>query len=108
MRSRLAAACALLACGVAAGGGVASGSPASGARRFASPAPLRVQIGQLIVSGFPGTTAPSWLRARLAERELGGVILFGYNVASRSQVRQLDRQFQSAGHGDVLIAVDQE
>lgn len=70
--------------------------------------PLRVQVGQLIVSGFPGTTTPAWMRARLAKRELGGVILFGYNVASRSQVRALDAQAQSAAHGDALIALDQE
>src|SRR5213595_3726580 len=71
-------------------------------------APLRVQVGQLIATGFPGTSAPAWMRARLARRELGGVILFGYNVASRPQVRALDASIQRAGHGDALIALDQE
>jgi beta-N-acetylhexosaminidase len=69
---------------------------------------LRVQVGQLIATGFPGTAAPSWMRARLAKRELGGVILFGYNVRSRSQVRALDASIQKAAHGDALIALDQE
>ncbi|HEX6711898.1 MAG TPA: glycoside hydrolase family 3 N-terminal domain-containing protein [Thermoleophilaceae bacterium] len=70
--------------------------------------PLRVQVGELIMSGFPGTSAPAWMRARLAGRELGGVILFGYNVASRTQVRALGAQVQAAAHGDALIALDQE
>lgn len=70
--------------------------------------PLRVQVGQLIATGFQGTSAPGWLRARLAKRELGGVILFGYNVASRTQVHALDAQIQGAAHGDALIGLDQE
>jgi beta-N-acetylhexosaminidase len=70
--------------------------------------PLRVQVGQLIATGFQGTSAPSWLRARLSKRELGGVVLFGYNVASQEQVRALDAQIQRAAHGDALISLDQE
>jgi beta-N-acetylhexosaminidase len=70
--------------------------------------PLRIQVGQLIATGFQGTAAPAWLRARLAKRELGGVVLFGYNVASKSQVRALDAQIQRAAHGDALISLDQE
>jgi beta-N-acetylhexosaminidase len=70
--------------------------------------PLRAQVGQLIATGFPGTSAPPWLRSRLAKRELGGVILFGYNVTSRTQVRALDAQIETAAHGDALIALDQE
>ena len=65
-------------------------------------------MGQLIATGFPGTSAPAWMRGRLAKRELGGVILFGYNVASRAQVRSLDAQIQRAAGGDALIALDQE
>jgi beta-N-acetylhexosaminidase len=57
---------------------------------------------------LPGTTAPAWLRRRLYKHELGGVILFGYNVASRSQVRSLDARIQNAAHDDALIALDQE
>jgi beta-N-acetylhexosaminidase len=89
---------------------VAAGPTAdtAGRARASADPPLRVQVGQLIVTGFPGTTAPAWLRGRLDKRELGGVILFGYNVASRSQVRSLDAQIQNAAHDDALIALDQE
>src|SRR4051794_27416882 len=96
-------ACAVLACAVAAGA-----SAAAGASRAAAATPLRIQVGQLITTGFSGTSVPAWVRTRLAARELGGVILFGYNVASRSQVRSLDAQIQSAAHDYALIATDQE
>jgi beta-N-acetylhexosaminidase len=45
---------------------------------------------------------------RLARRELGGVVLFGYNVRSQAQVKALDAQIQSAAHGEALISLDQE
>jgi beta-N-acetylhexosaminidase len=81
----------------------------AGASAQAPAAPaLRVQVGQLIATGFEGTSAPAWLLDRLAKRELGGVILFGYNVASRSQVRALDAQIQRAARGQALVALDQE
>src|SRR3954449_10961614 len=83
------------------------GTAASGARS-APAVPLRIQVGQLIATGFPGTSAPAWVRDRLAKRELGGVVLFGYNVASRAQVSALDKQVQRAARGDALVALDQE
>ena len=82
-------------------------SPAATAP-LAADVPLSQQVGALIVTGFPGTTAPSSLIQRLARRELGGVVLFGYNVRSQSQVKQLDSQIQRAAHGQALIALDQE
>ena len=102
---------ALLAGAVAAGSASAGSTPAparASAPARTSATPLRVQVGQLIATGFPGTGAPAWMRDRLARRELGGVILFGYNVASRSQVRALDAQIQKSARGDALIALDQE
>ena len=73
-----------------------------------SAVPLAQQVGTLIVTGFPGTSAPAWLQRRLARHELGGVVLFGYNVASKAQVRALDAQLQRKAHGRALIALDQE
>lgn len=90
---------------VASAGSATSGATADGAT---SATPLRVQVGQLITTGLPGTSAPAWMRARLAKRELGGVVLFGYNVRSRAQVRALDASIQKAARGDALIALDQE
>jgi beta-N-acetylhexosaminidase len=103
------AACAMaMAIAAAAAAGESAPRAATAPRASASATPLRVQVGQLIATGFPGTSAPSWMRLRLARRELGGVILFGYNVSSRAQVRALDAQIRSASHGDALIALDQE
>ena len=90
----------LLACACAAGS-LAGGSAAA-------TTPLRIQVGQLIATGFPGTSVPPWMRARLASHKLGGVILFGYNVISRAQVTALDAQIQRASSGQALIALDQE
>lgn len=84
---------------------VVASAPASGGARAVA---LEQQVGQLIVTGFPGTTAPAWLRTRLARREVGGVILFGYNVRSRAQVAQLDASIQRAARGDALVTIDQE
>lgn len=98
----------LLLAAVLAGGAAAGASTAAAPAASAALPSLRVQVGQLIATGFPGTTAPAWLRQSLARRELGGVILFGYNVASRAQASALDGQIQRAARGDALIALDQE
>jgi beta-N-acetylhexosaminidase len=70
--------------------------------------PLDQKVGRLIVAGFPGTSAPPSVERRLAARRLGGVILFGYNVASRRQVRALTARLQRKAHGRALVALDQE
>jgi hypothetical protein len=58
--------------------------------------------------GFDGTTLPTSLVSVLKRRGLGGVILFGRNVASRSQLRSLTARLQRAAGGDLLVSVDQE
>ena len=96
--------------GVIAGadGGGDGGGQASPEQPAAAGLPLRVQVGQLIVSSFDGTRLPAWLRRRLRARETAGVILFGNNVASRQALRRLDRTMQRAGHGGLLVMTDQE
>jgi beta-N-acetylhexosaminidase len=59
-----------------------------------------------VFPGFRGLTAPDWLRSWL-ERGLGGVVLFGRNVADRDQVRALTRELRSE-RDDVLVAIDEE
>src|SRR5438477_10860190 len=100
-RSTVAAAAAAALVAVLAPAGVAGGSRTA-------PVPLDQEVGQLVMTGFPGTAPPAWLERRLAARELGGVILFGYNVVSKAQVRALDARLRKDGHGAVLIALDQE
>jgi beta-N-acetylhexosaminidase len=56
--------------------------------------------------GFAGTTAPDWVRRRLAEG-LGGVALFARNVESPAQVAALTAELR-AERPDVIVAIDEE
>ncbi|MGZ4358476.1 MAG: glycoside hydrolase family 3 protein [Gaiellaceae bacterium] len=56
--------------------------------------------------GFPGPLAPEWV-LRWAERGLGGVVLFAWNVASREQVATLCARLRDERE-DLLIAIDEE
>jgi beta-N-acetylhexosaminidase len=87
--------------------------------RDAAPPPLRERIGQMIIAGFRGLEAgPGRLIAEdIAERHLGGVVLFARdvpansptrNIESPEQVLALTAQLQSYAATPLLIAVDQE
>ena len=79
---------------------------------------LGERIGQMIMVGFRGLTAPEDpISSDIAEGSVGGVILFDYDVPSKSpvrniespeQVRRLVGQLQLASHDPLLIAIDQE
>jgi beta-N-acetylhexosaminidase len=65
-------------------------------------------VGQVLVIAFGGTSPPQYVRRALREGRAAGVILFGGNVQSPSQVRALTASLQRAsGHG-ALVATDQE
>ena len=68
---------------------------------------LEEQVGQLVVMSFRGTIAPEYVLAALREKRSAGVILFGGNVGSPSQLRALTGSLRRAG-GRPLVAVDQE
>ncbi|HKF79995.1 MAG TPA: glycoside hydrolase family 3 N-terminal domain-containing protein [Thermoleophilaceae bacterium] len=70
--------------------------------------PLRVQVGQLIVSSFGGARLPEYLRRRLRRRQTAGVILFRRNVSSRPGLRRLSRRIQGATGRGALVMTDQE
>ncbi len=74
--------------------------------------PPEALIGQLVMVDFPGTTPPADLRRLIAERSLGGIILFQKNVASAAQTASLCFDLQEvarrAGRPPLLIAIDQE
>ncbi len=59
-----------------------------------------------IFPGFEGTGPPDWVR-RWLERGLGGVVLFGWNVESPEQLRQLSAALRSE-RDDVLVGIDEE
>jgi beta-N-acetylhexosaminidase len=56
--------------------------------------------------GFTGLTPPDWLRRALADG-LGGVALFGRNIASPEQVAALTEALR-AERADLLVAIDEE
>ncbi|MFI2506246.1 glycoside hydrolase family 3 protein [Streptomyces sp. NPDC018972] len=56
--------------------------------------------------GFAGTTAPDWVRRRLAEG-LASIALFGRNVTTAEQVTALTAQLR-AERDDLLVAIDEE
>jgi beta-N-acetylhexosaminidase len=69
-------------------------------------------LGQRIMVGFPGTSAPRWLLRRIGRGEIGAVVLFSGNIGTRTQLTALTSSLQTAarhgGNPPVLIAVDQE
>ena len=74
---------------------------------------LNRRAGTLFMAGFPGTTPTDEILRLIREEQLGGVILFSRNIASRAQLRTLCLQLQTAardaGHQyPLLIATDQE
>jgi beta-N-acetylhexosaminidase len=60
----------------------------------------------VVLPGFAGTTAPDWLRRRVADG-LGGAILFGRNVVDDEQVAALTAQLRSERDG-VVVGIDEE
>ena len=81
--------------------------------------PLDVKIGQMIMVGFRGLTVDdgSPVVEDIAKGKIGGVILFDYDVPSKSpvrniespeQVRSLVKALQSAAAIPLFIAIDQE
>ncbi len=69
-------------------------------------------LGQRIMVGFPGTSAPGWLTGAVRAGHVGSVILFSPNISSRTQLKALTSSLQRAaragGNPPLLIAVDQE
>ena len=51
--------------------------------------PLEQQVGQFFFIGLPGTTIDAEARELIEEVKPGGIILFGRNVESPQQVREL-------------------
>ncbi|CAN5734946.1 hypothetical protein BH24ACT25_BH24ACT25_02870 [soil metagenome] len=69
---------------------------------------LRQQVGQLVMLRFDGTERPTYVREALRAGEAAGAILFGDNVLSAQQLRDLTGSLQQAAGRSALVAVDQE
>lgn len=82
-------------------------------------ASLRRDIGEMLLVGFRGQDAKSCghIERDIKEYHIGGVILFEYDVASRtrnrnvaspSQLKRLCNQLQQMAGGSLIISIDQE
>jgi len=73
---------------------------------------LQRLVGQRLIVAMDGTTPSPSMLARIAGGEVGGVILFGRNLTTKSALvaltSQLHRTAAEAGQPRLLIAVDQE
>lgn len=93
-----------------------AGTPSGKTAPTASAAPqltLRQQIGQRFIFPFSGTTPPRALVRRIRRGEAAGVILFGRNIRSVAQVREMTRKLQAIPRppglrAPLLVMIDQE
>ncbi|MEU6172197.1 glycoside hydrolase family 3 N-terminal domain-containing protein [Streptantibioticus parmotrematis] len=110
----------------AAGAAVATASAATGAQRADAqprhrhhPAhhrpelTTRQQAGQRVVSSYPGLTPPAALLDAIAAGEVAGVIFFGENISSDSQITSVIGQLNKANASSpvklpLLLMTDQE
>ncbi|MBP5515315.1 MAG: glycoside hydrolase family 3 protein [Bacteroidales bacterium] len=80
---------------------------------------LRKEIGQMLIVGFRGTdiSDTSHIVRDIKDYNIGGVILFEYdvpsqsrprNISSKQQLKQLCAKLQKRGGGNLLISIDQE
>lgn len=67
---------------------------------------LRRLVGGVLLPGFVGLTPPPWLLSALDDG-LAGVVYFGSNVGSATQVAQLSARLRGV-RPDVLLAADEE
>jgi beta-N-acetylhexosaminidase len=82
-------------------------SPGARAGGCAELPPLGTQLAQLLLVGFPGTTAGAVSRG-LVDRGIGGLLLFRRNVVSAGQVRTLVTALKGRAEIPLEVAVDQE
>lgn len=70
---------------------------------------LSYKVGQMVMTGFyPGTNFEDTLYYDIEHRNLGGVILMGYNLDSPGQIANLTSSLQGSADIPLLIATDQE
>jgi beta-N-acetylhexosaminidase len=104
---------AALAAVAAAGASAGVSMGQAGASPTDATAPTLAQlIGQKLVVRMDGTTPSADLLGRIKRGEVGGVILLGFNITTRSALIALTGKLRAAaaagGQPPLLIAVDQE
>jgi beta-N-acetylhexosaminidase len=70
---------------------------------------LQEKIGQMLMVGLPPAEAnKDTLIVDIVDRNLGGVLMFAYNIPSPEVIRALNTELQTYGNDRLFIAVDQE
>ncbi len=74
---------------------------------------LREMVGQMFVVSAQGTEREYYIDKMIEDRNIGGVLLFGYNMESEEQVRSFAESMQSLSMETepsipMFVAVDQE
>lgn len=74
---------------------------------------IRELVGQMFVVSVGGTEPDYYIEKMVRERNIGGVLLFGYNMESEAQTRRLAGALQELSLATepsipLLVAVDQE
>ena len=85
-----------------------AGEPPTRSERAVDQLSLKQQVGQILLLSFRGSEAPDYVLELLRKRRVAGVVLFGDNVVSRNQLRDLTREIQRAARGRAVVATDQE
>jgi beta-N-acetylhexosaminidase len=70
--------------------------------------PLEQQVGQFFFIGLPGTELDAETRSLIEEVKPGGIIIFGRNVASPQQLRNLIDGVRELLPVEPLVGIDQE
>ncbi len=69
---------------------------------------LRSKIGQMIIVGFYSSSFEDTMFYDISHRNLGGIILFSWNINNPLQLQSLTGQFQSSATTPLFISTDQE
>jgi len=96
-----------------AGQGRESGREKEGASVTVESMSVREMVGQMFVVSVGGTEPDYYIEKMVRERNIGGVILFGYNMESEEQVQSLTTSLQRLSMRTepavpLFVAVDQE
>jgi len=98
--------------GVTPAGGALTLAGSASATLLAGTPTVRELVGQRFVVAMRGSSPSSALLTRVRHGEIGGVVLFGANVVSPTQLRRLTSTLQQAAREarrpPLLIATDQE
>lgn len=66
------------------------------------------KVGQLFIFGFDGTTLTSKNKTFIQNHHLGGILIYGRNITSEKQLKQLIQDIQAISDIPLFISIDQE